>query len=55
MSDVAVEAFCAHKRVGRDLKSQIVSESLAVIPRPERETVEERAAILEFDGGLKKP
>jgi hypothetical protein len=35
--------------------SQNVSGCLSVIPSPEREAVEERAAILEYEANLKKP
>lgn len=56
-ADVAVGAFCAQKKVGSGIgpMSQNVSGCLSVIPGPEREAVEERAAILECQGGLKKP
>lgn len=57
LSDVAIEAFCAQKRAssGNGPMSQNVSGCLSVIPTPEREAVEERAAILEYEGKLKKP
>ena len=57
LSDVAVEAFCAPKKAGSDNgpKSQNVSGCLSQISDQEREAVEERAAILEYEGNLKKP
>jgi hypothetical protein len=57
VADVAVGAFCAQKRSGsgNGSKSQIVSGCLGGIPDKEREAVEERAAILEFESGLRKP
>jgi hypothetical protein len=57
VADVAVRAFCAQKRSGsgNGSKSQIVSGCLSAIPNPEREATEERAAILEYEGHLKKP
>lgn len=52
MSDVAVEAFCASRKAD----SRPPHEScLDAIPDPERKTAEERAAILEYEAGLKKP
>jgi hypothetical protein len=56
LSDVAVEAFCAQKQSGAGVGSmaQNVSGCLSSIPCPDRDVVEERAAILEFEGGLKK-
>jgi hypothetical protein len=57
VADVAVGAFCAQKRSGsgNGSKSQIVSGCLGGIPDKEREAVEERAAILEFEAHLRKP
>lgn len=57
VADVSIGALCAQKRScsGNGSKSQVVSGCLGGIPEEERETVEERAAILEFEGGLKKP
>jgi hypothetical protein len=54
-SDVAI-TLCAQKTSGdsNGSKSQIVSGCLNGIPHPEREAAEERAAILEFEGCLKK-
>lgn len=56
LSDVVLESFCAQKLpgAGRTGKSQNISGCLNGIPHPEREAVEERAAILEFERGLKK-
>jgi hypothetical protein len=61
VADVAIGVFCAQKSSGSGSgsgdgsKSQIVSGCLGGIPEEERETFEERAAILEYEGGLKKP
>jgi hypothetical protein len=54
-SDVAI-TLCAQKTSGdsNGSKSQIVSGCLNGIPHPEREAAEKRAAILEFEGCLKK-
>lgn len=51
-ADIALESFRASKtpRVG-----PIVESCLDAIPDDERETVAERAAILEYEGNLKKP
>jgi hypothetical protein len=56
LSDVVIESFCAQKvyGAGSSAESQNVSGCLSGIPHPEREVVEERAAILEFEGCLKK-
>jgi hypothetical protein len=57
LSDVVLESFCAQKlsAAGRTGKSQNISGCLNGIPHPEREAVEERAAILEFERGLNRP
>lgn len=56
-ADVAVEAFCASRRAnnGGSSTSQNVSECLSQIPEQERQGVEERAAILEYEANLTKP
>lgn len=56
-SDVAVEAFCAQRRANtaNGSKPNDAGSCLAAIPQEERQAVEERAAILEFEGHLKKP
>lgn len=56
LSDVVLESFYAQKlsAAGRLRESQNISGCLSGIPHAERETVEERAAILEFERGLKR-
>lgn len=51
-ADVAIESFCASRKPGA---SPTGESCLEPIPIEEREAVAERAAILEFDGNLKKP
>lgn len=57
VAEVAIADFCVTRKAGSSngLKSQNVPNCLVEIPEAEREAVEERAAILEFEGLLKKP
>jgi hypothetical protein len=59
VAELSIGALRAQKGSGSDSgdgsKSQNVSSCLNGIPEPEREAAEERAAILEYEGGLKKP
>ena len=57
LADIAVESCCAKKVAGADRGAKPHNDSgcLSAIPGPERDGVEERAAILEFEGGLAKP
>lgn len=52
LSDVAVEAFCATRKADSCPPRE---SCLDAIPDPERKTAEERAAILEYEAGLKRP
>jgi len=56
LSDVAVGTFCAQvmPAPNNGPLSREVTLSFSLIPHPERQAVEERAAILEYEAGLKK-
>jgi hypothetical protein len=56
-ADIAVETFCAQKTAdsGRGAKLESNSGCISAVPGPERDKVEERAAILEYDGNLRRP
>jgi hypothetical protein len=57
VAEVAISDFCVTRKAGSSngSKAQSVSSCLSAIPEPERHTVEERAAILEFEAHLRKP
>lgn len=54
-SEVAIGALCAQKGCSNNLGAPIASPMLSAIPNDERPSIEERAAILEFEAGLKRP
>jgi hypothetical protein len=54
-SEVAISAFCAQKPLLGSCRERGDSPMLKAIPDGERPGVEERAAILEFEAGLRKP
>lgn len=56
LSEVAIGAFCVQRPGPKSngSKPQSVSPMLSQVPENERAQVEERAAILEYEAGLKK-
>jgi hypothetical protein len=56
LSDVVIEVYSAQKRANPADSSKLKNTEtcLTAVPQEERQAVEERAAILEFEGGLKK-
>ena len=52
--DAARQAIAGAARVGSAVKPAGFADALAMLPEKDRYDVEERAAIMEFDGGLNR-